>query len=103
MIIYCSIKLLVEIKWAVNSAGECHPHTVEVVGSNPTPPTIQHQGVMGMPINPFHFYQSHFIPIQGQPMATTSHQLSSTSLPFIFLHHANQNMNSCYSPCTVVD
>jgi hypothetical protein len=26
-------------QWAVNSAGECHPHTVEVVGSNPTPPT----------------------------------------------------------------
>jgi hypothetical protein len=27
--------------WAVNSAGECHPHTVEVVGSNPTPPTTK--------------------------------------------------------------
>ena len=26
---------------AVNSAGECHPHTVEVAGSNPVPPTIQ--------------------------------------------------------------
>ena len=25
---------------AVNSAGECHPHTVEVAGSNPAPPTI---------------------------------------------------------------
>jgi hypothetical protein len=25
---------------AVNSAGECHPHTVEVAGSNPVPPTI---------------------------------------------------------------
>jgi hypothetical protein len=26
--------------WAVNSAGECHPHTVEAGGSNPPPPTI---------------------------------------------------------------
>ncbi len=25
---------------AVNSAVECHPHTVEVAGSNPVPPTI---------------------------------------------------------------
>jgi hypothetical protein len=25
---------------ALNSAVECHPHTVEVVGSNPTAPTI---------------------------------------------------------------
>ena len=29
-------------KWALNSAVECHPHTVEVVGSNPTAPTIHH-------------------------------------------------------------
>ena len=27
-------------QWALNSAVECHPHTVEVVGSNPTAPTI---------------------------------------------------------------
>ncbi len=26
--------------WAVNSAVECYPHTVEVSGSNPLPPTI---------------------------------------------------------------
>ncbi len=26
-------------RWAHNSAVECHPHTVEVVGSNPTAPT----------------------------------------------------------------
>jgi hypothetical protein len=45
MIIYCSIKSFVEIKWAVNSAGECHPHTVEVAGSNPAPPTMHDQGV----------------------------------------------------------
>ena len=25
--------------WAVNSAGECYLHTVEVTGSNPVPPT----------------------------------------------------------------
>ena len=27
-------------KWALNSAVECHPHTVEVIGSNPIAPTI---------------------------------------------------------------
>ena len=27
-------------KWAINSVGECHPHTVEVRGSNPRSPTI---------------------------------------------------------------
>ena len=27
-------------QWALNSAVECHLHTVEVVGSNPTAPTI---------------------------------------------------------------
>ena len=27
--------------WALNSAVECHPHTVEVVGSNPTAPTTE--------------------------------------------------------------
>src|SRR5205085_4839541 len=26
-------------KWALNSAVECHPHTVEVIGSNPIAPT----------------------------------------------------------------
>ena len=25
--------------WALNSAVECHPHTVEVIGSNPIAPT----------------------------------------------------------------
>ena len=27
-------------KWALNSAVECHLHTVEVIGSNPIAPTI---------------------------------------------------------------
>jgi hypothetical protein len=31
---------LTAAKWALNSAVECHLHTVEVVGSNPTAPTI---------------------------------------------------------------
>ena len=31
---------LTVVQWALNSAVECHPHTVEVVGSNPTAPTI---------------------------------------------------------------
>ncbi len=32
--------ILTQFKRAVNSAVECHPHTVEVTGSNPVPPTI---------------------------------------------------------------
>ena len=27
-------------QWALNSAVECHLHTVEVIGSNPIAPTI---------------------------------------------------------------
>jgi hypothetical protein len=34
-------------QWALNSAVECHPHTVEVVGSNPTAPTIHPCGCDG--------------------------------------------------------
>jgi hypothetical protein len=34
-------------QWALNSAVECHPHTVEVVGSNPTAPTISFLGLAG--------------------------------------------------------
>ena len=30
-------------KWALNSAVECHLHTVEVIGSNPIAPTIKSQ------------------------------------------------------------
>jgi len=28
------------LSWALNSAVECHLHTVEVIGSNPIAPTI---------------------------------------------------------------
>ena len=38
---------------AVNSAVECHPHTVEVTGSNPVPPTMQIQGVTDFDRDPF--------------------------------------------------
>jgi hypothetical protein len=31
---------LTAAKWALNSAVECHLHTVEVIGSNPIAPTI---------------------------------------------------------------
>ena len=31
---------LTALKWALNSAVECHLHTVEVIGSNPIAPTI---------------------------------------------------------------
>jgi hypothetical protein len=30
---------------AVNSAVECHPHTVEVTGSNPVPPTNEKESL----------------------------------------------------------
>src|SRR3981081_998514 len=33
-------RCLNEKQWALNSAVECHPHTVEVIGSNPIAPTI---------------------------------------------------------------
>ena len=36
-------------EWAVNSAVECHPHTVEVTGSNPVPPTSKFQGLRFKP------------------------------------------------------
>src|SRR5262249_2450761 len=36
------------ITWALNSAVECHLHTVEVIGSNPIAPTISFQGFTGI-------------------------------------------------------
>src|SRR5579864_4154850 len=33
------LPLLTARKWALNSAVECHLHTVEVIGSNPIAPT----------------------------------------------------------------
>jgi len=36
-----SVRKLLSLKaWALNSAVECHLHTVEVIGSNPIAPTI---------------------------------------------------------------
>src|ERR1700730_15628245 len=32
---------LTALQWALNSAVECHLHTVEVIGSNPIAPTIK--------------------------------------------------------------
>ncbi len=37
---------------AVNSAGECHPHTVEVAGSNPAPPTTWPEAFENRKIHP---------------------------------------------------
>jgi hypothetical protein len=34
---------LTAVMWALNSAVECHPHTVEVIGSNPIAPTITYE------------------------------------------------------------
>jgi hypothetical protein len=33
------------VTWAVNSAGECYLHTVEVAGSIPAPPTMKIKGL----------------------------------------------------------
>ena len=35
--------------WALNSAVECHPHTVEVIGSNPIAPTINYLKMWDLP------------------------------------------------------
>lgn len=35
--------------WAVNSAGECYLHTVEVTGSIPVPPTMKIKGLRNIP------------------------------------------------------
>src|ERR1035441_6129436 len=41
--------------WALNSAVECHLHTVEVTGSNPVAPTIFFKGLRGIcPKSPTH-------------------------------------------------
>ena len=36
----CIMMNLPHCMWALNSAVECHLHTVEVIGSNPIAPTI---------------------------------------------------------------
>src|ERR1700733_6240335 len=40
---------LTAVKWALNSAVECHLHTVEVIGSNPIAPTICFLGLARRP------------------------------------------------------
>src|ERR1700730_8001048 len=40
----CNNDELTAAQWALNSAVECHPHTVEVIGSNPIAPTISSIG-----------------------------------------------------------
>ena len=42
------------VTWAVNSAGECYLHTVEVTGSIPVPPTMKIKGLL-VHSNPFFF------------------------------------------------
>jgi hypothetical protein len=43
-----------EVIRAVNSAGECYLHTVEVTGSNPVPPTRNNKGLHAYKlVNPF--------------------------------------------------
>ena len=34
--------------WALNSAVECHLHTVEVIGSNPIAPTTELAAALGL-------------------------------------------------------
>jgi hypothetical protein len=39
-------------QWALNSAVECHPHTVEVIGSNPIAPTTNQLILLTLPRRP---------------------------------------------------
>ena len=43
------------VTWAVNSAGECYLHTVEVTGSIPVPPTMKIKGLAIFRLTPFLF------------------------------------------------
>src|SRR5271166_2855700 len=53
------------IQWALNSAVECHLHTVEVTGSNPVAPTIFFKGLRGIcPKSPTH-NSTHKTPLIG--------------------------------------
>src|SRR5712664_35185 len=45
----CILMGLPHYKWALNSAVECHPHTVEVIGSNPIAPTINQPTLRTLP------------------------------------------------------
>jgi hypothetical protein len=59
---------------ALNSAVECHLHTVEVVGSNPTAPTIAFNGLVRLApclVSPLRF-QSHSNPVLPQPSSHPS-------------------------------
>src|SRR5438477_13163189 len=57
----CIITSLPRYQWALNSAVECHPHTVEVIGSNPIAPTINQPTLQALrpllvhqrPVDPF--------------------------------------------------
>ena len=40
---------LTALQWALNSAVECHLHTVEVIGSNPIAPTNHHPALQTSP------------------------------------------------------
>src|SRR5882672_12806632 len=64
----CIIMGLPHYKWALNSAVECHPHTVEVIGSNPIAPTINQPTLQALP--PLHVRQravGPFLPVSFCP------------------------------------
>src|SRR5271169_5152653 len=60
-------------RWALNSAVECHPHTVEVIGSNPIAPTINQLQMRDLPRRacPKMSNLSHAICFQGRTIRTT--------------------------------
>ncbi len=71
---------------AVNSAVECHPHTVEVTGSNPVPPTSKFKGLRLMTVAPFPFrrpngaqpLQKPHFPADRPPRVPVFHQVAWT-------------------------
>ena len=69
------------MRWALNSAVECHLHTVEVVGSNPTAPTIPQQLATASPAN---WVQSgpHWGPSRQSAMPATDPGVTRPSAAF---------------------
>src|ERR1700691_2674800 len=93
-------------QWALNSAVECHPHRVEVVGSNPTAPTIfsityrthipcSHT-VQRKPCN-LATRNRHFI---GDHIPVSIHRCANVSMPHQLLLHGYRCSNRV-KPCPV--
>src|ERR1017187_5891741 len=71
--------------WALNSAVECHLHTVEVTGSNPVAPTIFFKGLRGIcPKSRSTNRSTKFIESSPRPVPVLSGMRPARP---VFLHH----------------